>query len=130
MFFAAWTHLHIFQDGFMPVDGGVGHRVVDPGVKEFLLELFDGEPDSSPVLVVRIQVGLAAVDEDKVFSLPVAAVPVAVDLAVHPEWAVGQSLLLPRTLVRLRPKDGAAQALSVVFDSEKKLESGFLTKYI
>ena len=103
-------------------DCGVSDGVVDARVEQLLLKLFDGEADASPVLVVLAQVGLAAVDKDKVFGLPVASVLVSVDLTVHPQLTVGQSPLAPSALVRLGPEDDPVQRLSVVLDPLVKVQ--------
>ena len=49
--------------------GVVRDRVVDSRVEQFLLEFLDRKPDSSPVFVLGIQVGLSAMDEREILTL-------------------------------------------------------------
>jgi hypothetical protein len=49
------------------------------------------------------------VQEDEALALPVARVLVAVDLTVHPQFAVRQPGFLARALVRLWPVDDPGQ---------------------
>ena len=93
------TNLHVFHYGFMlPSVVVVIDGVVDPLVKHFRLELFHREAHSAPVVEIRVQVPGSAVDVHEVLALPVAAVLVPVDLAVHSQGTVRQPLLFPCAL--------------------------------
>lgn len=91
----------VLEDRLDPAHRLVGQYVVDPVLVEVVLELAVGDAHAAPVARPGLEIALAAVQEDEL-AVPGALVTVAEELAVQPDLAVLEALLVAGTLGRER----------------------------